>query len=128
MTVSSYLNAIEDPEQRRDAKLICKWLQEATGEKPVMWDKIVGFGRYRYRYASGRSGEWFRIGFAPRRSGMSLYLMSDFEGEEELMKKVGKHKMGRACMTFRRLPDLDEDVFRELIRKSWKGRICSEVD
>jgi len=125
VTVSAYLNSIDDPEQRKESKLLCKWMKEKTGAKAVLWDKIIGFGKYQYRYASGREGEWFRIGFAPRARGMSIYLMADFEGEAELMKKVGKHKMGKCCMTFRRLSDLNETVLKELIHRSFKGAICS---
>ena len=127
MTVAAYLNSVEDPERRRESKLLFKWMKEETGTKGILWDKIVGFGKYQYRYASGREGEWFRIGFAPRARGFSIYLMADFDGEQALMKKVGKHKMGKCCMTFNRLSDLNEDVLRELIRKSFRGTICSET-
>lgn len=127
MTVAGFLNSIEDGQIRDDSKRLCKCLKEGTGAKPVLWDKVIGFGKYHYRYASGREGNWFRIGFAPRARGLSLYLMADFEGEAEVMKRVGKHKMGKCCMTFRRLSDLDESVLKELIQKSWAGDICSEV-
>lgn len=127
MTPAAFLSSIEDPEKRRDSKSICKWMTEASGVKPKLWDKIIGFGSYKYRYASGKLGESFRLGFASRAQGLSIYLMSDFEGEPELMKRIGKHKMGRCCMTFNRLSDLDEDVLKELIQKSWKGQIESEV-
>ncbi|EDY82480.1 conserved domain protein [Verrucomicrobiia bacterium DG1235] len=127
-SVSVFLNSIENEERRRDAKTLNKWMKELTDLKPSVWgDSIVGFGVYHYRYKSGREGEHFRIGFSPRAQGMSIYLMSDFEGEAALMKKVGKHKMGRCCMTFKRLEDLDTDVLREIIAKSAKGKICSEV-
>ena len=128
MSISQFLNSIENPDRRRDAKALWKLMREEIDLKPSMWgDTIVGFGSYRYKYASGRKGESFRIGFSPRTQGMSLYLMSDFEGEDKLMAKVGKHKMGRCCMTFKRMSDLDIDVLRELVAKSAKGEICSEV-
>lgn len=129
LSISAYLNAVENPERRKDVKLIYKWVKELTVLKPAMWgDSIIGFGTYHYRYASGREGDSFRIGLSARAQGMSIYLMSDFDGEAELMKKLGKHKMGRACLTFKRLSDLDTDVLKELIEKSSKGKICSEVE
>ena len=128
-SVAPFLNGIENEERRRDAKTLLKWMKELTGLKPQLWNhSIVGFGRYRYRYESGREGEHFRIGFSPRASGMSLYLMSEFDGEAELMKRVGKHSMGRCCMRFKRLADLDAEVLRELIEKSARGKICSEAE
>lgn len=128
IAVSSFLNSIDIEERRRDSKVLHQMMTELTNLKPAIWSgTMVGYGKYQYRYATGREGEWFRIGFAPRKQGMSLYLMSDFEGEEPLMKKIGKHKMGKSCMNFKRLSDLDEKVLRELIEKSAKGKICSEV-
>ncbi len=73
------------------------------------------------------SGSFFRIGFSPRANGMSIYLISGFEGEAELLSKLGKHKMGRCCLTFKRLVDLDTDVLKKLLQKSAKVKICSEV-
>ncbi|MDQ8203716.1 DUF1801 domain-containing protein [Pelagicoccus sp. SDUM812003] len=127
-TVAALLAEVEDPELRRDAKALHALMKELTGLKPSVWsDSMIGYGSYRYRYASGREGEWFRIGFAPRARGLSLYLMSDFEGEEQLMQRIGKRKMGKCCMTFRRLSDLDESVLKELVYKSARGAIQSEV-
>lgn len=127
-SVAAFLNEIENADRRRDAKRLHSLMRELTDLKAEIWSgKMVGYGKYHYKYASGREGDWFRIGFAPRVQGMSLYLMSDFEGEAALMKRVGKHKMGRSCMTFKRLSDLDESVLRELIAKSAKGTICSEM-
>ncbi len=129
MTVTQFLNAIEDPEKRKTSKLLHKWLREATGEKAQLHSKntIVGYGIYHYRYESGRSGSAFRIGFSPRVNGMSIYLMSDFEGEADLLSQMGKHKMGVCCLTFNKLSDLDETILKQLLQKSAKGKICSEV-
>ena len=126
--ITAFLESVESGARRADAKTLFGWMKKLAGLEARLWsDSIVGFGSYRYRYATGREGEWFRIGFAPRAQGISLYLISDFEGEEELMKQVGKHKMGRSCMTFKRLDDLNTEVLRELIAKAAKGVICSEV-
>lgn len=129
ITVAAFLDAIEDDERRRDSKRLHAMMKRLTGLKPAVWSgTMVGYGKYKYKYASGREGEWFRIGFAPRKRGMSLYLMSDFEGEAQLIEQIGKHKMGKCCMNFNRLGDLDEAVLRELVAKSARGKICAEMD
>ncbi len=95
-------------------------MQAATGEPPRLWGKMVGFGRYRYRYASGHSGESFLVGFAPRPAEFSIYLMCDLAPAEQeqrdgLLARLGKHRMGKACLYVKRLSDIDLGVLRELI-------------
>ncbi|NDJ60850.1 MAG: DUF1801 domain-containing protein [Chloroflexi bacterium] len=93
-------------------------MQEVTGEPPVMWGSIVGFGRYHYRYASGREGDWFLAGFAPRKQNLSLYITAGFDEYGELLEKLGKHKIGKACLYIKKLADVDETVLRELVKRS----------
>lgn len=60
-----------------------------------MWgDGIVGFGTYRYKYESGREGEWFLTGFSPRKANLTLCIMSGFFRYQELLEKLGTHKKG----------------------------------
>ena len=126
--VSSFLGAIEKEEQRNDILKICGWIEAAIGGKPAMWgDSIVGFGTYHYRYATGREGDWFRIGVSPRKQAISLYLMAGFEEHEELLQRLGKFKMGKCCLYIKRLSDIDEAALVELIQLSAKAKICSEV-
>lgn len=126
--IGVFLEGVEKPERRSDAKALFEVMAEETGLPARIWSgTMVGFGAYRYRRASGREDEWFRIGFAPRAQGLSLYLMSDFLGEAELLERLGKHKMGKCCLTFKRMADLDLAVLRELVAKSARGEICSEV-
>jgi hypothetical protein len=80
-SVDAFLDAIEDPQRREDSRAICDLMAEETGEPPRMWgDSIVGFGSYRYSYASGRQGDWMALGFAPRKGRLTLYLMDGFSG------------------------------------------------
>jgi hypothetical protein len=84
-----------------------------------MWgDSIVGFGRYRYQYASGREGEWMLVGFAPRKRNLTLYIMSGFDEYDGLLEKLGKHSTGKSCLYINKLEDIDLDVLRELVDKS----------
>jgi hypothetical protein len=104
---------------RRDARAVAKLMQDVTGEKPVMWGaSMVGFGRYHYRYASGREGDWFLTGFAPRKKELTLYIMAGFERYDALMARLGKFKTGKSCLYVKRLSDIDPDVLRELVGES----------
>jgi len=129
--VGAFLDAIEDPERRADCKAICAMMQAAAGAPPRMWGKsIVGFGHYDYTYASGRSGSWMRIGFAPRKRDLTLYIMAGFDAYAELMGSLGKHKTGRSCLYVKRLADLDADVLRALFEQSlaWMRETYPEGD
>lgn len=115
-SVQAFLNAVEDPERRKDLKAIAKLMREVTGERPAMWgDSIVGFGTYHYKYASGREGDWFVAGFAPRKNSLSLYLTCDLSTLGPILKRLGTHKTGRGCLYIKRLSDVDESVLRELV-------------
>ena len=94
-------------------------LEEVTGEKPVMWGpSIVGFGRYRYRYDSGREGEWMVTGFSPRKNDLTLYLMPGFEQHADRLAKLGRHKTGKSCLYLKRLADVDMAVLETLVHES----------
>jgi hypothetical protein len=94
-------------------------MREITGAEPVMWgSSIVGFGRYHYTYASGRSGDWFLTGFSPRKQNLTLYLATGFEPEDALLAKLGRHKTGKACLYVKRLEDINLATLRELVKRS----------
>ena len=79
---------------------------------------MVGHGSYRYRYASGREGEWFLTGFSPRKQTISVYIMPGFGDFDPLLKKLGKFKTGKSCLYIKRLADVDENVLDRLIMES----------
>lgn len=118
-SVSAFLNAIDDPARRRDAKAVAKLMREITGEKPALWGpSMVGYGSYHYRYASGREGDWFLTGFSPRKRALTLYIMAGFDRYETLMKELGTYKTGKSCLYLKSLDDVDRDVLRTLITES----------
>ena len=101
-----------------DCRTIITLMKKATGEDPKMWGaSIVGFGRYAYEGASGRSGEWMIIGFSPRKANLTIYIMMGFEKEAALMKKLGKHTTGKSCLYIKQLSDIDMKLLEELIVK-----------
>lgn len=117
--VVAFLNAIPDEAKRRDCFILLDLMQEITGAQPVMWgDAIIGFGRYHYRYASGREGEWPPVGFSPRKQNLTLYFMTGFDQYEALLAKLGKHSIGKSCLYIKRLDDMDLPTLQELVRRS----------
>jgi uncharacterized protein YdhG (YjbR/CyaY superfamily) len=120
-SVTAFLKSVEDPQRRKDAQEICKIMEQITKQKPEMWgESLVGFGSYHYKYASGREGDWFLVGFSPRKQNLTLYIMAGFDRYEELMAKLGKYKTGKSCLYLNRLSDADPSVLKRLIRESVK--------
>jgi hypothetical protein len=118
-SVTAFMAAIEDRQMRADAKKVAAMMRCATGNRATMWGpSIVGYGRYRYRYASGREGEFMITGFSPRRQALTVYIMPGFSRFDRLMSKLGKYKTGKSCLYIRRLADVDEIVLERLIHDS----------
>lgn len=116
----AFLSQIEHQQKREDSFTIMKLMQEITGKDPVMWGNMVGFGKYHYKYASGREGSAFLTGFAPRKQNLTLYIMAGFDEYDELLGKLGKYKTGKACLYINKMADIDEDVLRELVKHSFE--------
>jgi hypothetical protein len=117
--VDAFLDTIEDETKREDARRLRALMADATGEQPTMWGTtIVGFGSYHYRYATGREGDWFVAGFAPRKQNLTLYIMDGFDEYEPLLSRLGKHSTAKSCLYVKRLADLDMDVLRDLVERS----------
>jgi len=119
--VEDFLDAVEHPTRKADGFELLRIMKEVTKEKPVMWGpSIVGFGSYHYKYASGREGDWPITGFSPRKQRLVVYIMPGFEEYEDLLGKLGKHKVGVSCLYINKLADVDLSVLKELIVKSVK--------
>jgi len=117
--VADVLAAVPDPARRADCETLVRLMEAATGERGRMWGgAIVGFGSYRYVYASGRSGDWPVVAFSPRKGELSVYIMPGFERHAHLMRRLGPHKTGKSCLYLKRLADVDLDVLRQLIEAS----------
>lgn len=115
-TLAAFLAGVEDPARRADCVTVADLMQKVTGENAVIWGtSIVGFGRYRYRYANGTEGDWPIVGFSPRKNDLTLYLMQGFGGAEALLARLGKHKTGKSCLYLKSLRGIDLAVLEELI-------------
>lgn len=117
--VDAFLAGIDNENRRNDARRLRALMAEVSGDDGAMWgDSIVGFGTYHYRYASGREGDWFQVGFSPRKRNLVIYLMEDFKGRDALLDRLGQHSTGTACLYVNRLSDVDLEVLRGLVEAS----------
>ncbi|HYJ88215.1 MAG TPA: DUF1801 domain-containing protein [Pyrinomonadaceae bacterium] len=118
-SVTAFLNKVSDEVRRDDCFAVLEIMKDVTGEEPKMWGpSIVGFGRYHYKYESGREGEWMITGFSPRKGDLTLYIMPGFEAFPDLMKRLGKFKTGKSCLYIKKLEDVDRGVLRQLVKQS----------
>lgn len=118
-SVEAHLAERATPAQQEDCAQLITLLQRLTGQPPLMWGpSIVGFGSYRYVYGSGHTGEWPRAGFAVRGREIVLYVMGCEEPNHPQLAQLGKHRMGKSCLYFKKLADLDPTVLEQVLRDS----------
>ena len=121
-SVSDFLAAIADPQRREDARTVAAMMKKVTKAEPKMWGtSIVGFGTYHYKYASGREGDWFVMGVAPRKDSLTVYISRGFRDYPELMKKLGTFKTGQSCLYVKKLSDVDPKVLQQLMTRAFKA-------
>jgi hypothetical protein len=121
LSVTAFINGIDDTQKRADVKKVAALMRKATGAKAKMWGaNIVGYGQYHYQYASGREGDFMLVGFSPRKQALTIYIIAGFKHFASLMKKLGKYKTGKSCLYVKRLSDIDETVLDKLIQESVK--------
>ena len=119
-SVSDFLSQVQDDKRRQDAISINELMTQITGQQPKMWGgSIVGFGRYHYKYESGREGDFMKVGCSPRKQNLSLYIMPGFDRYDDLLARLGKYKLGKSCLYIKRMEDVELDVLQELILKSY---------
>ncbi len=128
-TLESYLDRVPDAERRADCAQVAALMQKITGQPAVIWGTgIVGFGRYRYTYASGHSGDWPVTAFAARKNDLSLYIMPGVESFPDLMSKLGKFKHGKSCLYVKRLRDVDLPTLTELVTRGVDAMKAQRVE
>ena len=118
--VGSCIDAVENPTRREDARTVCAMMERITGCEPRIWGpSIIGFGSYHYRYDSGHEGIACRLGFSARKAQLVLYVLSESEGEAEILSRLGKHKIGKCCLYINKLADVDMHVLETLTARAW---------
>ncbi|MEL6246200.1 MAG: DUF1801 domain-containing protein [Pseudomonadota bacterium] len=118
VTPAEFIASVEHDIRRKDAEHLLDWFSEVTGLEPQMWGpSLIGYGRYHYKYDSGREGDMLMTGFSPRKANLVLYVMPGYRyGEiKERLSRLGKHKLGKACLYVNKLADIDIDVLQEII-------------
>ena len=115
-SVDDYIASRGNAQQQADCRELMAMFKRVTGQPPRMWGpSIVGYGSYRYTYESGRTGEAPLTGFAIRSRELVVYLMARGQAQKALLSKVGKHRMGKSCLYFKQLADLDNSVLEKLV-------------
>jgi len=116
--VEKFLAGVKDEQRRADCLAVLELMKELSGEPAVMWGKsVIGLGSFRYRGKTSE-GDWFPIGFSPRKQNLTLYLHCILENQTALLEKLGKHKIGKSCLYINQLDDIHVPTLKKLIRKA----------
>ncbi|MCB1271577.1 MAG: DUF1801 domain-containing protein [Microthrixaceae bacterium] len=111
-----FLDTVENPTRRSDAEVLLEMMKRVTGCEPRMWGpSIIGFGRYHYRYDSGREGDSMITGFSPRKANLVIYVMPGYEDRTEQLDALGKHRLGKSCLYVNKLADVDLSVLERIV-------------
>ena len=114
---AAYIASIEHDTRREDALTLLELMGRLSGFEAKMWGPtMVGFGRYHYKYDTGREGDWFMVGFSPRKTNQVIYLMPGYENFDDELARLGKHKIGKSCLYINKLADVDLAVVEEMVR------------
>lgn len=120
-SVIEFIDKVESEKRRNDAFRLLDIFTETTGLKAKMWGpSIIGFGSYHYKYATGHEGDAPCVGFSPRKAKISLYFETGDSKREELLKDLGKHTSGKACVYINKVEDIDVDILKRFIIETFK--------
>lgn len=116
-SVTDFIAAVPDEAKRNDCFTLLELFTKVTGEQSKMWGaSIIGFGTYHYKSErSKQEGDWPLTGFSPRKQNLTLYIMPGFNDYQELLKRLGKHKVSVGCLYINKLADVDLAVLEQLI-------------
>jgi len=117
---AAFIDQVDNEQRRRDGHELLALMKKVTGKPAKMWGpSIVGFDKYHYKYESGHEGDMCRLGFSPRKASLVLYLGPGLE-DKKLLSKLGKHKIGKGCLYINKLDDVDRNLLRDLVAKSFE--------
>ncbi len=116
LSVTDFINSIEEEQKQKDSFIILKMMEKAMKQKPKIWGKsMIGFGDVRFKsLATGREGDWFKIGFSPRKANLSLHLI-DLKRHVDTLPLLGKYKTGSGCLYINKLTDIDLKILEKII-------------
>lgn len=114
--LQAVIDGVAHEGRRQDAGAQLGLMAEVTGEEPRVWSaNTIGFGQYHYRYKTGHEGDFFTVGFSPRKARITLYIMSGLRGFEDILERLGPHQASKSTVHIKRLDDVDREVLTELI-------------
>lgn len=128
-SVEAFINQLDNESKRNDSFKVLELISDVTGETPKVWgnekapDFLIGYGKYKYKRKGGKEEfEWFNVGFAPRKTKLTVYLTFDINEEADLLKQLGKCSWGKGCLYINKLDDVNLDALRVLVDKSWNSQ------
>lgn len=118
-SVRLFLSSVSEEQKREDSYTLLNLMGEITKAEPHLWGtSIIGFGEYHYKYKTGREGDWFLVGFSPRKHALTLYLMCDLSYDGLDFTGLGKYKLGKGCLYIKRLSNVNIDILKKIIKDS----------
>ncbi|MEM7774407.1 MAG: DUF1801 domain-containing protein [Pseudomonadota bacterium] len=112
-----FIETVEPARRREDGLVLLDFFNRVTELEPHLWgESLIGYGRYAYKYDSGREGEFFLTGFSPRKSALTMYVMAGYRDMPDKLAELGKHKIGKSCLYINKLSDVDMAVLEEIVR------------
>lgn len=122
-SVKDFLSSVSDSAKRADSFVLLDLFTKITKLPAQMWgDSIVGFGQYHYKSErSSQQGDWFLVGFSPRKQNLTLYVMPGIGVIADLLPKLGKHKTSVGCLYINKLADVDLKILEEIILLSFEA-------
>lgn len=124
--VDTFIANVQPDRRRRDAETLLALFERETGETPVLWGSIVGFGSHHYRYDTGREGDMPAVGFAPRKAATTVYLVDGVDANEKELSRLGPHTTGKGCLYIKDASAIDLDVLAEIVGGSYRLLIKGE--
>ncbi len=128
VSVSDFLKTVEDESKRNDSLELVKIMEQITQFPAKMWGPaIVGFGKYHYKYESGREADMLKVGFSPRKDALALYIGANSQENQDIISNLGKYKTGKSCLYVKKLSDINLDVLKEIIKRGFERKQFGEV-
>ena len=119
--VFDFVASVDDEQKRTDSAALIEMMREVTAHQPVMWGpSIIGFDTYHYKSEAGREGDMCAVGFSPRKAALTIYIYEGFNDHGDLLAKLGKHTTSMGCLYIKKLSDVDMDVLRALVERTYK--------
>jgi hypothetical protein len=121
-THDEYIERLTEP-RRGEIRVLHELIRRSAPRlEPTMEFGLLGYGKYHYRYATGREGDWMLVGLASNKNYISLYVMATTDDGRMLADtysdRLPKASIGKSCIRFRRLGDVDKDALASLLREA----------